>query len=234
MAERFTLPPVITASTWSNVADALWAQSRRGSVQDDSGDMAPKWTNREAVSLVSALRELGKGAPGGFAWWYQFAAVAYGWEPSAYKDHLLASAAQADAIYPPDTAVMLNREIARIMTGLDTVTRPEPRMELVDVFDDNAFKSDVMEALHQDGASAQFKIPLPACKGDKDRKAGPPVWDRKERRWKCPGGVVTVDDPLTAIVKSLIKPAAAIAVVYLLATGIPVAINARRRRRKRK
>jgi len=234
MAERFQLPPLITASTWANVADALWTQSRRGSVQDDAGDMAPKWTNREAAALVSALRGLGKSAPGGFPWWYQFAAAAYGWEPSNYKDHLLVNAAQADGIYPPETAVMLNREIARITTGLDTVTRPDPRMELIDVFDDEAFMSDVMQALHEDGSNAQFKIPLPACKAEGGRKLRPPVWDRRERRWKCPDGVAVIDDPLTALVKALIKPAAVIAAVYLLATGIPVALDARRKRRKRK
>ena len=234
MAQRFTLPPVITATTWGNVAGALWLQSRRGSVTDDAGDLAPKWTNREAAALVRALRDIGRGAPGGFPWWYQFAAAAYGWEPAAYKDHLLASGEQADAIYPPETAVMLRREVDRICEGLDTIRQAEPRLELADVFDDDEFKDDVMQALHQDGAQAQFKVPLPACKGKGDRKVVPPVWDRKERRWKCPDGVVVVDDPLTALVKALIKPAAVIAVVYLLATGVPVAINQRRRRRTRK
>jgi hypothetical protein len=228
MAERFQLPPVITASSWPSLADSLWSQTKRGVVQDDAGDLAPKWTNREAVSVVQALRELGKGL--GFEWWYQFAALAYGWDPAA--DRLDETPSQADALYPPDSAVLLNRELIRIMNALETTHREDPRIELADVFDENAFKSDLMSALRQDGAAAQFKIPIPACKGEGGRLV-PPVWDRETRKWKCPGGVVVIDDPLTALVKSLIKPAAVIAAIYVLAAGVPAVLKRRRKRSRR-
>jgi len=238
MPERFQLPPVITASSWPLVAESLWKQSRRGIVTDDRGDIGPKWTNREAVAIIAALRQAAKAAPGGFPLWYQFAAAAYGWEPAettGYKDHLTSSAKQADAIYPTDAAIMLNRELERITTALDATSayRPEPRFELRDVFGDQAMWSDVMTALHQDGASATFKIPLPACKR-KDGKLATPVWDRTERRWKCPDGVAVIDDPLTALIKSLIKPAAVVGLIYVLATGVPVVMKRRRQSRRKR
>lgn len=235
MPERFQLPPVITASSWPSVAEALWSQNRRGSVQDDQGDIAPKWTNREAIALIAALRGLARALPEGFPLWYQLAAAAYDWEPASYKDHLMVNAAQADAIYPAEPAVVLNREMIRITNALDQTrgARPEPRLQLDDVFDDEQMMSDVMQALHDDGSRAMFKIPLPACKGA-DGKPAAPVWDRNERRWRCPNGVVAIDDPITALLKSLVKPAIAVGLIYVLATGGTVALRKRRQNRRRR
>lgn len=235
MPERFQLPPLITASSWPSVAESIWTQNRRGSVQDEQGDLAPKWTNREAVAVIAALRDIARSLPDGFPLWYQLAAAAYDWEPATYKDHLMVSAEQADAIYPAEAAVLLNRELVRITNALDQTrgARPDPRMQLDDVFDDNQMMSDVMQALHEDGSRALFKIPLPACKGA-DGKPAAPVWDRSERRWKCPGGVITIDDPITALLKSLVKPAIVIGLVYVLATGGAVALRKRRRQGRRR
>src|SRR6185503_19150659 len=64
MPERFTLPRTVTGSTWPNVMAALWERSSRGVVMDDEGGAAPRWTNREALAVVMALRRVAqRGVP---------------------------------------------------------------------------------------------------------------------------------------------------------------------------
>jgi len=229
MSERFQLPPVITSSSWVTLMQSLWSQSKRGTVQDDAGIAVPAWTNREAIAVVSGLRELARGAPGaGFPLWYQFAAAAYGWRPDS--GDLDNSMAQADRIYPADDAVELNAELERIVTHLDLRMHPNPRMALVDRFNSDTFLSELRTALAQDGADVSFKIPLPACKDPVTGKPARPVKDPRTGKWTCPGGAVTIDDPLTAIVKALATVAIPAALV-LLAIG---AFEPRRRRRKKR
>lgn len=231
MPERFTLPPVITGSTWSNVMESLWTQARRGVEADDDGTIAPKWTNREAAAIIAGMRELGRGVPGGFALWYQFAALAYAWEPGV--DRLDATPDQADRMYPPEAAVQLNLELQRITNELDDARHSDPRLALVDVFDRASFQAEVETALAQDGAQAAFKIPLPACKDPRTGKPTKPIKDPRTGKWTCPGGVVTVDDPLTAIVKIGATIAIPLAII-LVAYGVMVGKQQRRGRRKRK
>jgi hypothetical protein len=230
MPERFQLPSVITSSSWLTVMQSLWSQSKRGTVADDAGIQVPAWTNREAVSVISAMRELAKGMPAGSAFplWYQFAAVAYGWQPSS--DKLDNSMAQADRVYPADDAVELNAELERIVTYLDLRVHPNPRMALRDVFNSDTFMSEVRTALAQDGAKVEFKIPLPACKDPMTGKPARPVKDPRTGKWTCPGGAITIDDPVTALLKALAIVAIPAALV-LLAIG---AVEPRRRRRKKR
>lgn len=227
MPERFTLPRTITGSTWPNVMASLWERSSRGMVSDDEGTQAPRWTNREALAVVMGLRKLVGQA---FPLWYQFAAVAYGWSPD--NDQLTARGGQADQWYPTEIAVLLSGEIARLTAALEGARQGEPRLELEDLFDDKDVIAAVMGALKQDGADAAFKIPLPACKDPVTGRPAKPVKDPRTGKWTCPGGGYTIDDPLTAIIKSLSKVAIPAALIY--GAVLVLSRKPRRSRRPRK
>lgn len=193
----------------------LWKRSPRGTETDDEGTIAPKWTCREAVAVIAAMKAAALDGGVAFPQAYQFAAVAYGWSPDA--GGLDNSTSQGDAIYPPYAAVALNLEMQRIFDQLDARHRATPpRLNVIDVFDSSKFQTEVQDQLKHDGASASFKIPIPACK---DPKTGRPAWPVRgpDGKWKCPGGIVTIDDPLTSGVKSLgpIVLIAAAAYAYL-------------------
>lgn len=208
MSERFTLPPVITGSTWTAVWGALWERSSRGTVADEEGALAPKWTNREAIAIIAAIRSA---AAPDFPLWYQFAAPAFGWEPGVNK--LDRSEAQADREYDPSAAVLLYQEIRRIATELDDRQRREPRVELdAQTWTDATFQAEIAKALREDGAQAQFKIPLPACKDPRTGKPARPVRG-SDGKWRCPGGPLLIDDPITAIVKALAPIALPVALI---------------------
>jgi hypothetical protein len=226
MPERFRLPPVITGSSWGTVWGALWEKPPRGVIEDSDGTAVPKWTSREAMAVIAALRAA---AAGDFPLWYQFAAIAYGWTPDG--DRLSATAAQADAIYPADAAALLQNEIGRLASTFDS-RRSDPRLELDSTaFDDKATIAEVAKALRDDGAEAQFKIPLPMCKDPQTGKPAKPV-KGPDGKWHCPGGAVMIDDPITALIKALSKVAVPIALVagaaWLLGQQ-----TARKRRRSR-
>lgn len=228
MPERFTLPRTITGSTWLNVMSSLWERSVRGMVTDDEGVPAPRWTNREALAVVMALRKLARAA---FPLWYQFAAVAYGWSPE--NDELTARGGQADIAYPPEISVLLNHEIARIAKELEAAnTQAKPQLDLDDVFDDKSVIAAVRGALRQDGAEAAFKIPLPACKDPVTGKPTRPVKDPQTGKWTCPGGAVMIDDPITAIIKALSK--VAIPAALILGAAWVLSHKPRRSRRPRR
>lgn len=224
MAERFTLPPILTGSTWTNVWGALQRPPR--GVVTEGGGTAPRWTDREAVSVIAGAREAARRAPGGFPLWYQFAAAAYGWAPET--DQVAKTEAQADALYEPELAVLLNAELRRIFAELDTASVANPRLAL----DSGAWESswtDVVRALQQDGAQATFKIPLPTCRDPKTGKPTKPVRG-KDGKWSCPGGPVLIDDPLTAIAKSAAKIAVPAAVILIAAWILNEKRGTRRRR----
>lgn len=227
MAERFTLPRTITGSTWPNVMAALWERSTRGVVTEE-GAQVPRWTNREALAVVMGLRKLAAGA---FPLWYQFAAVAYGWSPD--NDQLTVRGGQADGEYPPEISVLLSGEIDRITTELEGEQRKDPRLELEDLFADKSVIAAVAGALKQDGADAAFKIPMPACKDPVTGRPAKPVKDPRTGKWTCPGGGYTVDDPITAIVKSLSKVAIPVALIYGVAWVLSHKPRRSRRPRKR-
>lgn len=224
MTERFTLPPLITSSSWSTAWQSLWEQSRRGMTRDDEGTIAPAWTNREAAAVVWATR---RAAPDRFPLWYQFAAVAYGWQPDG--DKIDATQQQADRMYPADASVQLNLELQRIAADLDEAGAEAPRLELADVFEEPDRIRDVTAALRQDGARASFKIPLPACKDPATGRPARPVYSKERRKWECPGGVVTIDDPITAIAKTAGPLALLLGLAYVL-----IKIGPRRTRRTSK
>lgn len=228
MPSQLTLPPVLSASRWDTLASALWDRAPRGRVSTDDGATVPRWTNREAVAVISGLRAIAKGSRDGFPLWYQYAAVAYGWTPEG--DALEATAGQADADYPADDTELLGQELRRIAGDLEAVKHPDPRMYLSDVFDRRETLQEVSAALRDDGAEAAFKIPLPACKDPNTGKATRPV-KGADGKWSCPGGAITVDDPITAIVKSLVKTLQPLAVPIIL---IALAVSAKKPRRGRR
>jgi hypothetical protein len=228
MAERFTLPPMITASSWGSVMDALWSKSSRGMTTDDEGTIAPKWTNREAVAVIAALRGLAAMAEG-FPLWYQFAAIAYDWEPG--RNRLDRSDEQADRFYDPGAAVMLNLEMQRLVGELDDLHRTSPRLDLDShSWTDAALQGEIAKSLREDGAGVAFKIPLPACKDPVTGKPARPVKDPKTGKWTCPGGPLLIDDPITAIIKAL----APIAVPLALILGAAWLAGNKRQRRQRR
>lgn len=213
MPDRIALPPLVTASSWRSIVQSIWQQSARAGLEtDDDGRTAPAWTNRQALSIVSGMRNAARPVT---AWplWYQFAAAAYGWDPSS--NELDTTDGRADGAYPAGAAVQLVDELRRIAEQLDAVRYPELRVELPDVWADPEIVADMSAALQGDGARVAFKIPLPVCKDPVTGKPARPVKDPADGRWKCPGGVVVIDDPVTAIVKSLSKVAVPVALILI-------------------
>lgn len=236
--QRFALPPVITASTWRGVWSALWSrlQQSRGVAHDSDGTIAPRMTNREAASVVRAVRELARKAgtlpdvaDQGFPSWYQYAAIAYGWAPD--NDQMDTSKAQADREYDADAAVMLQQEVQTFTADLDDARVPDPRISIEDVFDWSEWKKLVAEALVQDGARAAFKIPIPACKDPKTGKPAKPVRDPKTGKWTCPGGAIVLD-PIKAIVNDTMRHLIPIVLVAIVVSAAMDG-NTRRSRKRR-
>lgn len=247
MPERFKLPRSITGRTWQAVHSGLWRSPPRGMVARDDMTIAPLWTCREAVAVVAALEAV---APrGSFALWYQFAAIGYGWSPS--RDRLNRSRWQADSYYPAEASVLLQAELQRVTGDLDDgAYEKEPRLDLDEAaFDDPGLQGRVQKALRQDGAvarwvsrdvdligeendpSAQMPVPMPACKDPKTGKPVMPKLNPKTGKFECPGGVVVIDDPLTAIIKSLATIAVPIAIVVVAVAVVGERTSARKRRK---
>lgn len=256
VAERFKLPPVLTGSTWGNVWQAAWERLRqqRGMTINSEGVVAPKLTNREAASIIDAMRAIAPTTERKFPLWYQFAAVVYGWDPE--NDKIDISSAQADRFYEPDAAVELFVALQTMVFDLDDERAgTEPRVELDQgAFDDRIFQGEVVSALRADGAKAQAIIPQ--CK---DKKSGKKRFPRPpcDKDGKGPKG----RDPITGVEIELpcdnpgdcepIKPKRSIetlgwliiaaGVVYLFAPAVlsgaiagRVARNSRRGRRTRR
>ncbi len=213
-AERKTFAPVITATKWVSVYDSAWqAAMKAGTVIGESSAVVPKLTNADAVRLIrgwsdEASRTL-------FPLWYQFAAVAYGWDPANDTTNALdASAARGTELYPVEATVMLWTELHRIAELLDNDRKETPRLYTDGTFADPFYADEVRTALAGDGATVQFKIPLPACK---DPKTGKPVGrphKGKDGKWTC--DPVLIDDPITALMKSLMPLALVVGAVWLL------------------
>lgn len=228
--ERVTLPPVVTASRWDTLASAIWKAGGRGTVQTDDGQAVPRWTNREAMSVINALRAIGRGSRSGFPLWYQYAAVAYGWTPD--DDTLVVTSTQADDDYPPGDLALLGQELRRVASDLDAAGHPDPRAVLSDVFDRKETAQEVSAALAQDGAEpgVMFKIPIPACRDPQTGRPARPVRG-PDGKWSCPGGAVTIDDPLTAIIRSIVSVLSPLAVPIIL---IALAAQGKQKRRGRR
>lgn len=190
-----------------------------------AGTKAPRLTNVEAVKLIRAYRAAVVGTSTMFQLWAQYAAIAYGWDPPS-TDALDASPLQADASYVPDVCVALWMELHRITLDLDR-SGSIATLELDGGFADAEWLADLRSVLRADGADAQFKIPMPFCR---DKRTGrsrvprPPCDTRDPltgKPWgKCdePGDceAVMVDDPVTALVKSLWPLALVVGALWLL------------------
>lgn len=155
--ERFKLSPVYTASSWPTVIDAVFtaADKGRGSAVDvDGSTVVPRLTNREAVALIQAWRAEANMTARNWPLWDQFAAIAYGWDPST--DTLVFTDAQADALYPDDIAVELWKALQEVAADLARERSDvPPRIELdADTFDDATMRGDVLRALDSDGSKA--------------------------------------------------------------------------------
>lgn len=190
MAERFTLQPVITGSTWSNVVAAIWTRQPRGPSIASDETISPKMTNREALALIQAVRSAAPmavsttaGPREAWSLWYQFAAAAYGWDPNT--DQLDTTVAQRDSIYDPDMGALLFQQIDDVAHELDARAGLDPRLELdAGAFDDPIMQSDVVRALRADGARAEVitgfrggsseKQSIPMCRDKKTGKARVP------------------------------------------------------------
>lgn len=239
-------PPFVTASKWSTVNSQLWdmVQRKRGKhlarypETDGRGGIAPTLapllTNGDVVRLVMAwlaalprarVREL-------FPLWAQFAAAAYGWDPKTNRFD--ASVKRRNAAYPDVLLVELWKTLMGIASDLDAELVPGPRLDLDGDFADPVFQAEVKAELQADGASAQFKIPLPACR-TKDGKVQLPKCKRHMKRWpylceeweRCEP--VVIDDPITDVKKKTEKT---ILLVALVLCAWAVFDNQPRHRRK--
>jgi hypothetical protein len=147
-------------------------------------------TNAEAAAFVREWRDV---SPSPSRLWYQFAAVAYGWSPSS--DKLNRGKAQGKKWYRPELLAELWEWARGIARALDEeADSPPPRVSVNrDTFDDLVFYGEVKQSLQDDGARAQFKIPMPSCRDKKTGKMRFPLVTDK------PGDCesVLVDDPVT-------------------------------------
>lgn len=212
---------MVTASKWSNALDALVlaARTKHGTVTDN-GQTVPIVTNQEAVQLVRAWHIA---SPSDFALWYQYAALAYGWDPPD-SDMLDASAERGNRGYR--LLVALWAELARVAMVLDNEGVEDPRLDMAVNYSDPVWLGEVRAALLADGASATFKLPTGLCKDKKTGKRRPmrtPFPGAKcapnkdgEGRYRDPftGAELPcdlpgdcdpylIDDPITGIVKRL-------------------------------
>jgi hypothetical protein len=150
-----------------------------------------------AAVPASRTREL-------FPLWYQYAAAAYGWDPKG--DQLVTSTKQRDAFYPDVLLVEFWKSLTALAGDLDNAREPNPRLDLDGEFSDVVFQGEVRAALRDDGATAAFKIPVPACKRP-DGTIGTARCKRAMKRWPylceeweaC--APVLVDDPITVVKK---------------------------------
>lgn len=195
---RQTFPPFITASSWGTVFQSTWESVRAshglGHAPDVNGTLYPKLTNGEVVTLVMGIMEATRGK---FPLWYQFAAAAYGWSPSA--DKLNTSNRQRDAMYPASLAVDLWVAWLGVTSDLDVTAPTAPRLALDGSYSDGVFQGQVRAALREDGAQAHWKIPMPACKDPKTGKPTGRPHKNKDGKWTC--DPVVIDDPVTGIKK---------------------------------
>lgn len=226
LAQRRTWAPVYTASRWSTLLDGM------RSTLDARGN-ADAMTNAEAVSFIREWNNVSHGL-GKLAW--QFAAVAYGWDPK--RDTLNRSSQQSERWYPMTPEVFA--WAGSIARELDERADQPPRIAVDrDTFRDPTFYGHVREQLQQDGARAAFKIPTGMCK-DKSGKARPsrppcdkngrgplmgydragkPVYAPCDKPGDCEPELL--DDPVTHVGNQLTMLLLVVGAVWLLTRGQP-------------
>ena len=230
-----TFPPFMTASSWHTLFAALHdfvAKRRNGT----------RLTNGEVITVVMAWMPPTAGIRAqAFPLWDQYAAAAYGWDPTT--DKLDTATKNRDALYPVALNAALWTQMQAAADELDSSTRPSPRLDFDGQWSDVVFQNTVKMLAKQDGvitdtqsAHVAFKIPIPACKGP-DGKPQLPRCKRVMKRWpylceeweKC--SPVVVDDPITKIgndIGTLGKLALLVGAFYLLFDNKPKRRRARR------
>lgn len=232
-------PRSLMGNAWRAVADSAQETARtvngvgKASYTAPNGTTYPdtiyaKLTNGQAVTLIMGwMMAVGPTVNTSWALWYQLAAVAYGWSPE--RDKLDTRAKRRDAWYPGELAVELWMQLDALAFTLDKSNVGQVELALDGSFDDPSFQGQVRAALNDDGASATWLIPLPACKDPKTGKpTGRPHRD-KNGKWTC--DPVVVDDPITKVKKSVNG-----LLVLMLVVGIVVWAsdnNASRRKRRK-
>lgn len=213
MVTAIKYPPFVAASTWGTLVAQLWdmVQRKRGkhsarypSAEGVTLTLAPRLTNADVVRFTMAwlaaltrtrAREL-------FPLWHQFAAAAYGWNPAT--NAWSPSAKRAAALFPDVLLVEFWKALMALASDLDAERVANPRLDLDGEYADVAFQGEVKGELQGDGASASFKIPVPACKRP-DGTTGAPRCKRYMKTWpylceeyeKCTP--VVIKDPITDI-----------------------------------
>lgn len=232
-------PQELHGNAWRALYDATWQQAMavngkgkaaytnsKGTLYPDT--VYPKLTNGQAVTLImSWMFAVGTKVDTKWALWYQLAAVAYGWTPD--RDRLDTSTRQRDAWYPGVLTIELWMQLDALSSMLDGgKTSPAGvTLALDGDFSDPTFQGQVASALRGDGATVQWKIPLPACKDPKTGKpTGRPHKD-KNGKWTC--DPVVVDDPITRAKQSVNGFLVLMAVVAIVAWGS----DSSRRKRQR-
>lgn len=221
-----TWRPVYTASTWSTLHRQMLAtMSERA-----NGAPGPAMTNREAVAFIREWRDVSHAKSD---LWWQFAAVAYGWDPR--RDELRTDSKQAERWYSPELTADLwewARGIARALDERNDGTPPRIAVNK-DTFADPVFIGNVRARLLDDGARAAFKIPTGYCKDKKGRKRFPnapcdkhgrgplvgykrgrPIYAPCDRQGDC--APEFVDDPISVVVGNVSTLLLVVGAVWLL------------------
>lgn len=227
IAQRVSWRPVYTASKWVTLLDGM-----RGTLRD-RGD-ADAMTNREAVAFIREWANVSASPGNLFA---QFAAVAYGWDPQ--RDTLNKSAAQGDRWYPltPDVFSWASSIARELDDRADQPPRISPNK---DTWTDPMWYGSIRFQLQQDGARANWKIPLPSCRDKKTGKnrsplppcdskgrgpllgydrSGRPVFGQCDKPGDCEP--VLLDDPVTFAGNQLVTLLLVLGAVWLLTQKQP-------------
>jgi hypothetical protein len=222
---------VYTGASWHDVLVKMLAAHP---------ELKGRMSNAEAAAFIREWHNVARPEHEVGRVWYQFAAVAYGWDPPR-RDYLRRDKAQGQAQYDEVLTPELWTWANGIATALDKVDHLElqgpPRISLDSgTFEDPTFYGDVRAHLLEDGADALFKIPTGYCidkKTGKRRLAKPPCNAKGEspirdprtgksvpgscdKRGECDAELI--DDPITAAGNSMLEFAVMLAAVWLVLT----------------
>jgi len=175
---RRTFPPVITASDWGSVFGAAFktaANRRKRGVAPDGWTMVPRLTNGEVIQVIMGWLAADPSVKAAWPLWYQFAAVAYGWNPTTQR--MVTTPKQRDALYPSDLMHELWMSQDALAYDLDKRGITSPRLDLDGSFDDVTMQGAVAAALAEDGGALTWGAPKPTRKATVKPKATAPKAD---------------------------------------------------------